>query len=263
MNDTDEAIHVEQDWWKTLFDQVYLATDARSVCDAELTLRETDLLCRMVPLSPEHRVLDLCGGHGRHAIALCERGFARVTLADYSEFLLGKAAEHARQQRLPLGVVRCDARGAPLARGVFDLVMILGNSLGYIHDKGADAEILSEARRLLRPGGKLVVDVTDGGAVRRDFLPTAWHEIGRDIVVCRKRRLEGSVIHSREMVLSKKNGLVRDRGYAIRTYTARTLGELLASCGFSDTRIVTDFSPHVKSGDYGFMNRRMIAIGRK
>lgn len=32
------------DWWKTIFDEIYLITDARTVCDDELTCREVDFL---------------------------------------------------------------------------------------------------------------------------------------------------------------------------------------------------------------------------
>ena len=38
------TIIVDPDWWKTLFDDVYLLTDARSVCDLALTRREVDLI---------------------------------------------------------------------------------------------------------------------------------------------------------------------------------------------------------------------------
>ena len=39
------AIVVDPDWWKKLFDEVYLITDARSVCDKVLTCREVDVIC--------------------------------------------------------------------------------------------------------------------------------------------------------------------------------------------------------------------------
>lgn len=35
-------IKVAPDWWKTLFDETYLITDARTVCDEGLTCREVD-----------------------------------------------------------------------------------------------------------------------------------------------------------------------------------------------------------------------------
>jgi len=35
-------IRVEHDWWKTLFDEVYLVTDAPFVCNPALTKREVE-----------------------------------------------------------------------------------------------------------------------------------------------------------------------------------------------------------------------------
>ena len=37
-------VEVNPEWWKTLFDDVYIITDARSVCDEELTCREVDFI---------------------------------------------------------------------------------------------------------------------------------------------------------------------------------------------------------------------------
>jgi D-alanine-D-alanine ligase len=139
----------------------------------------------------------------------------------------------------------------------------MGNSLGYIQESDADRKILSEAYRVLRPGGWLLVDVTDGAAVKKSFYPNAWHEMGDDTVVCRQREIQENVIRARELVLSKQDGLIRDRTYAVRLYESQTLDSLLKSTGFSQIKIHTDFSPHRFEGDYGFMNRRMLGTGRK
>ena len=45
------TIRVDPEWWKTLFDEVYLLTDARSVCDDKLTSREVDVICELLSLS--------------------------------------------------------------------------------------------------------------------------------------------------------------------------------------------------------------------
>ncbi len=256
-------IEVDPDWWKTLFDGVYLITDARSVCDEALTRREVDLICKMLPLQPGHRILDLCGGHGRHSLELCRRGFRGCTLLDYSRALTDMAREKARANGHPLEVVCCDARKTELSAESFDHVLILGNSIGYIQEPDADRRILSEAYRVLRPGGWLLVDVTDGEAVRRSFRPNAWHEIGDDVVVCREREIRDNVACAREMVLSKKKGLIRDRTYAVRLYDPLGLAALLKAAGFARVTVQNDFSPHHGAGDYGFMNRRMIATGQK
>ena len=67
-------IHVKQDWWETLFDDVYLLTDARSVCDDEITCREIDLVCELLSIQKHQHILDLCGGHGRPSFDLFKRG---------------------------------------------------------------------------------------------------------------------------------------------------------------------------------------------
>jgi D-alanine-D-alanine ligase len=47
-----------------------------------------DLICELMPIRAEHRILDLCGGHGRHSLELCARGFTGCTLLDYSRHLV-------------------------------------------------------------------------------------------------------------------------------------------------------------------------------
>ncbi len=107
------------------------------------------------------------------------------------------------------------------------------------------------------------MDVTDGAAAKKIFNPRAWHEIGEDTVVCRQREIQENVIRARELVISKQDGLIRDRTYAVRLYESQTLVSLLKSIGFSQVKIHTDFSPHRFEGDYGFMNRRMLATEQK
>ena len=256
-------IEVDPDWWKTLFDDVYLLTDARSVGDESLTRLEVDVVCELLPMDAGHKILDLCGGQGRHSFELCKRGFEACTLVDYSRSLTDVARKMALKNRYPLKVVRCDARRIDLGPGQYNHVLIMGNSLGYIQQPDADKKIISEAYRVLQPGGWLLVDVTDGAAVKKSFNPNAWHEVGDDTVVCRQRELRENTVCAREMVISKKDGMVRDRNYAVRLYEPQTLSYLLETIGFRQIKIHTDFSPHRFEGDYGFMNRRMLAVGRK
>lgn len=257
------SIQIESDWWKSLFDEVYLMTDARSVCDETLTEKEVALLCKLIPLKPNHNVLDLCGGQGRHSLALSQRGFSNCTVFDYSDTLLCIGAREAKHLNLPVKFVQGDARNIQLPSASFHHVMILGNSLGYAGSTGDDLQILREAHRVLGNGGRLVVDVTDGEAVREHFNPNAWHEIGDDIVVCRQREIRASVICAREMVINKRSGIVRDRTYGMHLYEAASLEALVLDAGFVQVRLHKDFTPYSGSGDVGFMNHRMIATAQK
>lgn len=74
----DLEVHVRSDWWQTLFNSLYLKTDADLLDDMELTRKEVDLIVSILGLVPEEKILDLCCGQGRHVLELARRGFSNV-----------------------------------------------------------------------------------------------------------------------------------------------------------------------------------------
>jgi D-alanine-D-alanine ligase len=256
------TIAVDPDWWKTLFDEVYLVTDARSVNDERITRQEMDIFTTLVPMRSEEQIIDLCGGHGRHTLELCRRGFRRLTVLDYSQPLLDIGVRNAARHSYSVRFIQGDARDTKLSPEAFDHVLILGNSLGYIAEPDADLRILQESRRLLKPGGWLLLDVTDGRAVAKKMTPQAWHEIGDDVVVCRQREVKDGRIAAREMVLSKSKGIIRDSTYCIRLYGPNRLADLAARAGFVDTDIHTDATALDRTIDVGCMNHRLVLVAR-
>jgi D-alanine-D-alanine ligase len=256
-------IDVSPDWWKTLFDEVYMLTDARSVCNDDVTSREVDVICELLPLNPTDSILDLCGGQGRHSLELARRGYSQCAVLDYSHVLLERGRAAAEQADCPVAFVQGDAAATGLPEEAYDHVLILGNSLGYMPEAVNDLRIMQEVLRLLRPGGWLLLDVTDGAVVREKFNPNAWHEIEGKIVVCRQRELVDNCIRAREVVLCKERGLVRDQSYAIRLYAPETLEVLVDEAGFVEISLRYGFSSHEKEGDYGFMNHRLLITARK
>ncbi len=182
---------------------------------------------------------------------------------DYSKKLIDVAQTKADEYNYSIKVLHGDARNTDLPGSSFDHVIIMGNSLGYIQAPDADSKIIKEAYRTIRPGGRLLVDVADGNVVENAFNPNSWHEIGERTVVCRHRELQDKIIKARELVIDKQKGLIRDKTYAMRLFNAESLDVLFQQSGFTDIKIYTNFSPHSSDGDYGFMNNRMIAVGRK
>lgn len=257
------SIIVNPDWWKELFDDTYLLTDARSVCNDRITRKEVDVICGLLPIRKDHKLLDLCGGHGRHSLELYTRGYKLCTLVDFSEVLIQHAQKNAAATDCDLQFVRSDARNVGLTSASFDHIFIMGNSLGYLPERDADRKIITEAYRLLSPGGWFLADVTNREAVQTSVNPLAWHEIGDDTVVCRQREIEPERIRAREMVMSKRQGLIRDKTYTIKLYDAQSLAHLLKGVGFTCVEVHTNFDPHGTKGDYGCMNNRMLAVGHK
>jgi len=255
-------IPIRPDWWKTLFDEVYLLTDARSVCDQALTCREVDFLETYLSPQKSDRILDLCGGQGRHSLALASRGYQRVTVFDYSETLIRIGQQYAARARVPVRFLRGDARETGFAEGSFDLVLIMANSFGYFPDQRDNIKILMEAYRVLSPGGTILVDLIDAEYVIRTFRPDSWHEASEDICVRRRREVENGLLRVRETVLSKTQGIVRDATYCERIYREQDMYGILHEVGFRDIASLKNFSPHALPGDYGCMTNRMVVTGR-
>jgi len=258
------TIKVDPDWWKNLFDEVYLVTDARTVNNHELTCREIDIFSQLIPFEPDDSLLDFCGGHGRHSMELYRRGYKNCTVFDHSHSLLRIGVENAKNSQYDIRFIQGDARNTQLEDEQYDHVLILGNSLGYVPDEESDLAILRESFRVLKPDGRLLLDVTDGKSVRGKLSPNAWHEIGDDVVVCRQREINKNYIRAREMVVSKKDGLIRDKNYCIRIYETDYLKKLLGAAGFSRVTVNSQNSlSKIQKADLGCMNHRLVITACK
>jgi D-alanine-D-alanine ligase len=258
-------IRVEHDWWKTLFDEVYLVTDAPFVCNPALTKREVDVIEKALGLQPAARLLDVCGGQGRHALELARRGYQHLTVLDYSEFLLGRGRWEAAAAGVNVTFCQGDARAMPLPTAGFDVVLLMANSFGYFVDAVDDRRVLAEVARILAAGGSFLLDLIDRDIALRHFCPESWHEATDDIVVCWRRELVHDVIRVRELVLSKATGMLRDRAYAERLYSPESIRQLLTDVGFHDIVIQRGafvYDPD-QGTDYGLATNRMLVTAAK
>lgn len=103
--------------------------------------------------APE-RVLDVATGTGKLAFAVKRaRPTASVTGVDFAEPMLERARDAAARRGLAVAFAVADGTALPFADGSFDAVTV-----GYGLRNFADVDAgLREFRRVLRPGGRLVV----------------------------------------------------------------------------------------------------------
>ncbi|MBI5118928.1 methyltransferase domain-containing protein [Candidatus Poribacteria bacterium] len=261
--------YVRPDWWRGIFNSIYLKTDADVVDDDNITRHEIGLFLEILNnLSPEDRILDLCCGQGRHSLELSRRGFKNVEGLDRSSYLIQKAKKSAQQQLLSVKFREGDARKLPYPSDTFDVIMILGNSFGYFETVKDDLRVLQEVFRILKPWGKLLIDVTDGEYVKKHFQARSWEWIDKKLFVCRERSLSADKqrLISREVVTHVGKGVIADQFYAERLYTRKSLGELIKEARFSDCTIHGEISPNSRRNqDLGMMEQRIIttALVRK
>ena len=107
------------------------------------------------------------------------------------------------------------------------------------------------------------MDMADPSHVKNNLKPVSWHEANSDVLVCRQRRLEGDIIKAREIVLSKKKGLLRDGFYCERIYNKDKIARLLKKAGFSAVSVKKGVSLHKQKRDYGFLTSRMFVTAVK
>ena len=253
--------HVHPEWWRQIFNATYLKTDGDVVDDPQLTSREVDIFCGILNMSPSDRILDLCCGQGRVTLELARRGFSNAEGADRSHYLIQRGKTQAKKEGLSLKLREGDARKLRYAPDTFDVVMILGNSFGYFETPEDDMRVIKEVSRVLKPWGKVLIDVTDGEYLKKKFQPRSWEWIDKKFFVCRERSLSGDKhrLISREVVTHVEKGVVADQFYAERLYTRKNIAELLERAGFADVTIHGQLSPESqRNQDLGMMERRII-----
>jgi SAM-dependent methyltransferase len=148
------AARPDPDWPRHYFGPAYAALADRFAGDpAARTRRDIDTIRAVIGqhLPPRPRILDIPCGTGRHALALAADGFDVIGLDLQPAYLRRARAE---------GLAACaaaDMRALPIADAGCDLVLNLWNSLGYFLDAADEAAALAEFRRVLRPGGLVLV----------------------------------------------------------------------------------------------------------
>ncbi len=257
--------HLPSDWWRHLFNSVYLKTDGDVVENVDNTRREVDLVVQSAALEPNDRILDLCCGQGRHSLELARRGFKNVVGIDRSSYLVRLARRRARQSGMAVSFHEGDARKYRYRGEPFHTVMLLGNSFGYFDLEADDEAVLKNVKRHLVSNGTLVLDLTDGDWMRKNFQPRSWEWVDESHLVCRERALssDGDRLISREVVVHAEMGVITDQFYAERLYSFERIAALLEKQGFSSVKshgVVEADS--VRGQDLGMMAMRLFITAK-
>jgi ubiquinone/menaquinone biosynthesis C-methylase UbiE len=222
---------MDRDLWDELFDELYLKTYAFRI-DQRDSAPEALAAAALAGVEPGSEVLDVPCGYGRHSIPLAAAGY-RVTGADRSEVMLEEARRRAGDGEWPR-FVHADMRELPFPDASFDAVLNLFSSLGYRGEEG-DRQALGEFRRVMRPGGALVIETMHRDRLMRIFQPEDWEELADGDLVLERRRfhqLEGEVEALHQLV--RADGTRHGVTYRLRTYTTTELAALARAAGFTE-----------------------------
>ncbi len=115
-------------------------------------------LRRALAGAPGPQLADIGGGTGNYALALAGEGW-QPTVVDRSAQMLAQAGAKG------LETVRANATRLPIADASFDAAMLVS----MLHHVDDPAQALAEAKRVLRPGGRLALMV-----FMREDIADAW-----------------------------------------------------------------------------------------
>jgi len=258
---SDLERHLPTEWWRTLFNSLYLKTDGDVVENPENTRQEVDMATRLLGLQPNDYILDMCCGQGRHSLELARRGFRHVTGCDRSRYLIRQGRRRAKAEGLGVSFHEGDARKSRLGGRQFHAILLMGNSFGYFEQESDDEMVLKNLAQLLLPHGLVFMDLADGEWLSQHFEARTWEWIDEQHFVCRERALskDGRRIVTREVITHAEKGVIADQFYAERLYTREQLKELLEKVGYESVRFHEPLETNSTRGqDLGMMAHRLI-----
>lgn len=130
-----------------------------------------EVLAFLDALSARSRVLDVGCAHGRHVVPALLAGHAAAGMDLSRRFL-----SIARSRMPSAGWVQGSATALPFREGAFDACL----SISMLHHLPTEADrlaVLREIRRVLRPGGRVLVAVWDKDQPRFRDAPSADVEV--------------------------------------------------------------------------------------
>jgi ubiquinone/menaquinone biosynthesis C-methylase UbiE len=225
--------------WDAFFSDFYL----RAYADVEgREEAEAQALgaARLAGCSAGGDLLDVPCGFGRHSLPLAEAGY-RVVGVDRSESLLAEARRRAGGAGWPQ-LVRADYRELPFADGSFDAALNLFTSLGYLGDE-EDTRVLREIGRVVRPGGRVVIETMHRDLLVRDFHEQDWRLVGKGRLLLEQRTFDpaAGVVQSTQTLI-ERTGQRDSRTCSVRAYSATELIAMLTRAGFEDARCHGDLA---------------------
>jgi SAM-dependent methyltransferase len=119
----------------------------------ERTSQEVDFVCACAPLPDFRKVLDVCCGMGRHARALCSRGYS-VTGVERD----AAAIAEARELTGGPNYIQADVRDYQPEASAYDVAIIMSQSFGYFDD-ATNRDLLRRLGMGVREGGRVILDL--------------------------------------------------------------------------------------------------------
>lgn len=239
-------------WYEESFGQDYLLVYKHR--DMHGAQAEVKRMSAWLSLPERATVFDLCCGMGRHSVALAEEGY-KVTGLDLSKVLLQEA--HKLDDSGRITWLEGDMRSLPVD-GPYDAVVNLFTSFGYFEDDGENGRVLGEIGRILRPGGKFIIDFLNARYVEEHLVPYS-ERVDGGVRIEERRSVEDGFVRKR-IALSEEGKPERQYLEQVRLYGLEDFRRLSQGTGL----VIEHVYGHYDGSPYDpHTSLRLILVGRK
>lgn len=239
------------EWYELSFGDDYLLVYKHR--DAQGAKHEVQRMISWLKPAPGAKVLDLCCGMGRHSLALAEAGY-RVTGVDLSEVLLREAKRLDTEGQVTWH--QADMRRLPLLNGEFDAVVNLFTSFGYFREDVEQIKALQEAARVLKPGGRFLLDFLNPAYTAVHLVPNSEREEEGQRIVERRRIEDGYIF--KDITITAPGGEPRHYTERIKLYGLEDFRRMLKEAGLELQNVHGNYDEETYDPD---TSRRMILVG--
>jgi SAM-dependent methyltransferase len=252
----------DKPWYDGFFERdyfdIWLGGPVDRVLPPQRTVAEVDFIQRTLGLAPGSRILDLCCGHGRHALLLAERGYL-VTGVDFSDRALRLARRRTRQAGLAVRWLKRDMRRIAFHEG-FDAVINVFTAFGYFEPDVENEEVLHRVVGALKPGGRFLIDHINREHLVRHHEAHGWREASDGALLLEDVSMDLSASRSRrEWTAVAPGGSRRCGRVDVRVYTLREFVGMLERAGLRFRQVWGGFDGQ----EYTLDSRRMIVLAEK
>jgi SAM-dependent methyltransferase len=239
-------------WYEQSFGRDYLVVYKHR--NFQSAHQEVKSIIEWLDLPPGAEILDLCCGIGRHSLKMAELGY-HVTGVDLSETLLTEAKKLDAASKITW--VRADMRRIPLIR-TYDAIVNLFTSFGYFESDRDNMKVLLEIERLLRPGGKWIIDYLNPDHVISHLVPFS-ERMEENMLIQEARCIEDGVVR-KHITIREPNRPERHYREQVKLYKPSDFERMVKSANLQIDKIFGDYTGSSYTSE---TSARIILVGHK
>lgn len=107
-------------------------------------------------IKKNYKILDLCCGPGTFLIPLSKKGYD-VEGLDFSLGMINEAKKFAKKEKVKIKIKKGNATNIKRKNDSYDMVLLLGDSIGSIPENESREKVIRESYRILKRNGVLII----------------------------------------------------------------------------------------------------------